>query len=120
MTNAAQWAKRVAEWRASGQTSMEYCSGKDFTAGGLRNAAHLLGKRARDGRKAGVQLARLVRASAVAAEVEPAQQAAMPTSASATSLVIELGGARLLIGSGFERATLSSVLELLSARGGSR
>ena len=118
MTNAAQWAKRVAEWRASGLTSGEFCSGKEFTAGGLRNSAHLLSRRAREGSLPGVQLVRLVRASAVEVETEP--PAARSTSASATALVIEIGGARVVVGSGFERATLSSVLEVLSARGGSQ
>ena len=122
MTNAAQWAKRVAEWRASGLTSAEFCSAKEFTAGGLRNSAHLLSKRARAWRKTGVPLARLVRASAVADAAEPAQQTARstPTEGVATPLVIEIGGARILVGSGFERATLSSLLEVLSARGGSQ
>ena len=53
---------------------------------------------------------------------EPAQQTARstPTEGVATPLVIEIGGARILVGSGFERATLSSLLEVLSARGGSQ
>ena len=121
MTNAARWAKRIAEWRASGLTSAEFCSGKGFTAGGLRNSAHLRSKRARAGRKTEVPLARLVRASAVADAAEPPLQSA-PTAGgatvAATPLVIEIGGARVVVGSGFDRATLSSLLEVLSARGG--
>ena len=33
------WATRVAEWRASGQTSTDYAEGKGFSAGGLRPEA---------------------------------------------------------------------------------
>ena len=41
-----RWAERVAAWRASGQTSREYCEGRDFTAGGLRHWAYRLRKAA--------------------------------------------------------------------------
>jgi len=38
-----------------------------------------------------------------------------PAQTSARSLVVEIGRARLLIGEGFERSALATVLELLAA-----
>ena len=40
------WARRVAEWRASGQTSTEFSAGREFSAGGLRHWACRLRKAA--------------------------------------------------------------------------
>ena len=32
MKTSKVWAKRVAEWRASGLSSLAFCEGRDFTA----------------------------------------------------------------------------------------
>ncbi len=36
------WAQRIAEWKASGLTSPEFCKDKPFTPGGLRHMAFRL------------------------------------------------------------------------------
>jgi hypothetical protein len=109
MTNMATWATRVEAWRASGLTSAEFCAGSGFSAGGLRNAAHQLERQAQMvGRSPRVPLARVVRAPAAptASEAAPAQ---------AARVVIEVGRARVAVAPGADRATLATVLELLTA-----
>ena len=113
MTNLAAWATRVEAWRASGLTSAEFCEGSGFSAGGLRNAAHQLDKRAGTAaRSPRVLLARVVRAPAtpVAPEVAPEVAPAQPA-----RVVIEVGRARVVVAPGVDRATLATVLELLTA-----
>ena len=105
MTNLAAWATRVEEWRASGLTSAEFCEGGGFSAGGLRNAAHQLDKQARTAaRSPRVVLARVVRAPAVPVAPELTAR-----------VVIEVGRARVAVAPGVDRATLATVLELLTA-----
>jgi len=109
MTNMATWATRVEAWRASGLTSAEFCAGSGFSAGGLRNAAHQLDKRARAvPRSARVPMARVVRAPAMPAASEAAPE-------QAARVVIEVGRARVTVAPGADRATLATVLELLTA-----
>jgi hypothetical protein len=108
MADRATWARRVAEWRASGLTSTAFCAGQDFTPGGLRNAAHQVDREARARTKSTVHVARVVRASVA---LEPR---AMPVAES--TLVVELGGARVRVGRGFDRETFAAVLEVLGAR----
>ena len=96
----------MAEWRASGLTSPEFCRGKDFTAGGLRHWAHTHGL---TGPQPEVRLARVVRVSAMRSR--PVTPVVEP------DLVVELGGARIAIRPGFDRATLGAVLDVLAERG---
>src|SRR3990170_3079823 len=49
MTKKAKtWARRVVRWRASGQTSEQFCAGQGFSAGLLRHWACRLGNRVRE------------------------------------------------------------------------
>lgn len=115
------WASRVAAWRASGETSEEFCKGRDFTPGGLRYWAHRLGKtRAYNkrgtparGKTGGIRLARVERVRIAAVARAPEERAD-------ASLTIELGPARVIVRSGFDHATLAAVLDVLDARGGAR
>ena len=107
MADRATWAKRVKEWRASGQTSEAFCEGKPFTAGGLRNAAHLV---ERDGAAPAVRIARVVRVRESTAPPAP--------DAPDVPVIVELGGARVLVSRGVDRDALATVLDLLAARGG--
>jgi len=112
-----RWAERVAAWEASGQTSAQYCEGRDFTAGGLRHWAYRL-------RKAGLKataLARRPEVHLVRVERAPAVLAA-PAAAvsSAAPLTIELGGARVAVPAGFDATTLRTTLETLIAAIGGR
>lgn len=115
MADATIWARRVAEWRASGLTSHAFSAGREFTAGGLRHWAHLLGKTGTPRApkiakpKPSVRMARVLR-------VATPPSAARPAAADA-GIVVEVGGARVTVGAGFERATLEAVLDVLAARG---
>lgn len=99
MADRETWARRVAEWKASGLSSPAFCAGKDFTPGGLRHAAHRLTHGA--GRKPRVRVARVVRVAA--------------PDDSASELVVEVGRARIALRRDFDRATLGAVLDLLGA-----
>ena len=108
-----RWAERVAEWRASGQTSTEFCEGRGFTAGGLRHWAYRL-------RKGGAKTTALARSPAIRMlRVERVTNAtASSTPVGAAALTIELGAARLAVPAGFDGATLRTVLEVLVATEG--
>ncbi|HEX4338284.1 MAG TPA: hypothetical protein VH062_20405 [Polyangiaceae bacterium] len=119
MADASEWASRVTAWRASGQTSEEFCDGREFTAGGLRHWAHRLGKTRAYGRRktqpgdtGRVRLARVERLPAK--DTLPLPQGADKTS----PLTVELGSARVMVRAGFDPATLAAVLDVLGARGG--
>ena len=104
MADQETWAKRVAEWKASGLSSPAFCDGKDFTPGGLRHMAHRLGV-GRRGRR--VRIAQVVRVEAA----RPAEASAAP----ACSVVVELGAARVIVRPGVDHATLATVEEVLAA-----
>ncbi|HEX7479705.1 MAG TPA: hypothetical protein VF331_18020 [Polyangiales bacterium] len=111
MTKASEWLQRVAAWQASGLRAGEFCVGRDYSAKTLQWWSSRLrhGRVAPTARGEAVRLARVVR-SAVA--VPPM----------ATSIVIEVGGARVEVRPGVDRAALQVVLEVLSAAriGGAR
>jgi hypothetical protein len=110
MADAAIWARRVAEWRASGLASTAFCEGREFSAGGLRHWAHRLTKmptpttRSSKALKPRMRIARVLR---VAAPVPPSCD---PT------ISVEVGAARVVVRAGFDRATLNAVLDVLAAR----
>jgi hypothetical protein len=103
MTRASEWATRVAAWRASGKTAKDFCKGRDYAASRLLWWSSDLNRRggARAAGKA-VVLTRVVRKT----ESSRAQVAA----------VVHLGSIRVEIPAGADRATVSTVLEILSAR----
>jgi hypothetical protein len=108
MADAAMWGRRVAEWRASGLTSLAFSAGREFTAGGLRHWAYRLGKTRKQARSApAVRMARVVRV--------PSSPATVP--APDVPIIVEVGGVRVSLRAGFDRATLGAVLDLLASRG---
>lgn len=125
MGNEAIWAERVAEWASSGLTSKAFAEGRGFTAGGLRHWAHRLRREAAEARpKRSVRLARVLRTAAPEACVGsramvPAERSAVDDGVE-TPVVLELGGTRVAVRRGFDRATLAGVLEVVAAvaRGG--
>jgi hypothetical protein len=119
---AEKWAERIAGWRESGLTSEKFCEGRDFSANGLRHWAYKLGKTKRRRRQPEVPIARVVRVPAPSVACVPAPAAAKTTAGAPfdSSLVIEIGGARVVVRPGFDRETLSSLVEVLTARGGAR
>ncbi|MFO0695418.1 MAG: hypothetical protein U0230_17785 [Polyangiales bacterium] len=127
MTKTDLWSARVSAWRASGQTSEDYCSDKDFTAGALRHWSSRL-KRVRaseleaaiEGAPA-LRLARVVRrrgrprASATPARIEASSEGGRDCSSAA--IEVSLGDVRVLVRDGFRRSTLLEVLAVLEERG---
>ena len=108
----AMWVERIGEWTRSGQSATEFAEGKPFTSGtltwaasrlrkGARGSSKVRASRARAGRQAKIQMAEVVRrpSRAVASE----------------SLVLEIGGARVLVQRGFDRTLLRDVM--LALRG---
>jgi hypothetical protein len=108
MADREMWAARVAEWKASGLSSPEFCAGKEFTAGGLRHCAYRL-EGGDPPRKPRVRLARVVRTRAGAN--------ARGTSGNRDpEIVVQIGDARLLVRPGFDRETVAALVEVLVAR----
>ncbi len=120
MTSTAKvWAKRVSEWRASGKSSIEFCEGQEFSAGGLRHWAHRLEKMRAAKEKAKtspeaspVRVLRVVR--------RKARGDGSPAARADGRVVIELGKARVSVEAGFDRETLRAVIDVLAASDVSR
>jgi hypothetical protein len=102
MASEEIWAQRVAEWKASGLSSPEFCKDKPFTPGGLRHMAFRLERGVKKG--ATVRLARLVRVPSREAQGSPG-----------AGVMIELGRARVAVPPGVDQRTLAAVVEVLSA-----
>ena len=109
----AMWVERIEEWTRSGQSATEFAEDKPFTSGTLTWAASRLrngavGKRKqRDSRphaarKQKIQMAEVIRRPSRIAVAE--------------KLVLEIGGARVSVGRGFDRLLLRDVV--LALRGG--
>ena len=116
MQDKSLWEARIAEWRASGLTSTEFCKGKDFTPGGLRNAAHLLRRvkprrpKARPAETpARVPLARVIRVASPRTAI---------AARSPAPIELDFGDARVRVPPGFDPRTLAGVVDVL--RGGGR
>ena len=98
----------MAEWRASGLTSEAFSADRGFTAGRLRQWAYRLGKTRKHARSAPVvRMARVVRVGS----------SPVPVPASDVPILVEVGGVRVSLRAGFDRATLGAVLDLLGCRG---
>jgi transposase len=90
MADAKTWAKRVSEWRASGESATSFAAGRGFVPSTLRWWASRLSRR-------DVGLVRVVTSSAVVS----------------TPIAIEVAGARVLVTAGFDRTTLAEVVAVL-------
>lgn len=98
MASASTWAKRVSAWRASGQTAAAFASGRGFAGSTLKWWASHLGRRS-------PELVRVVTPSPGAARAS-----------TGASVELEVGGVRVRVRSGFDRALLGEVLDVLTAR----
>jgi hypothetical protein len=96
MSDDGTWARRVAEWRASGEPATTFSGGRGFSSSALRYWA----KRLERERPKTVALARLVRADGVGGD--------------GREILIEIGRARVSVGRGFDRETLHAVVEVLT------
>ena len=110
MADARTWAKRVAGWRASGQTAAEYCEQHGLGLSALRHWSQRLRREEEAGDATPVRLARVVTRPETAAGSE-----ASPASRSA--LALEVRGVRITVEAGFDHATLADVLGLLGVEG---
>jgi hypothetical protein len=103
MTKAAKitWQKRVAEWRASGETAAVFAAREGLKVGTLRWWSS--------------QLRREVTATAAPAPAPLVQLVRVPSRSSGTGVVVDLPDvrARVMVDPGFDRNTLALVLELL-------
>ena len=99
----------MAAWRASGESAQKFAEGRDYTVHMLRYWAGRVKEEAAVPSAPSIRLARVVRAPKEAAP-QPFEAARQPTGA---ALVLEVGGARVQVPAGFERATLRAVLEVL-------
>jgi hypothetical protein len=105
-TSAAEWAERVQAWRASGLTSNEFCRGRSFSARALLWWSSQLRRKRGSASSVGeprVVLARVVR------------EGGAPALTARAAIKLEVGGARVEVPPGTDRATLSMVLEALRA-----
>ena len=94
MASAQTWAKRVAAWRVSGEAADTFSAGRGFSPSTLRWWASRLGRDARG----------LVRV------VTPSAPKVVPRDA---TIDLEVGGVRVVVRAGFDRALLRDVLDVL-------
>ena len=101
-----KWRRRVASWRASGETAEEFSSGRGFSAGTLRWYSSRLARDADPARPV-VRLARLVRLPAA----EPRDRRG--------GIVVELldARARITVEAGVDRDSFATVVAVLGMRG---
>jgi len=110
MAKAAEWAKRVAEWRASGLGAAEFCAGREYSAKTLWYWSSKLGRAARE-TQPGQPAVRLVR---VAREDRAASLA------DTSGIVVEVGDARLMLHGQVDPAGLRAVLAVVREMESSR
>jgi hypothetical protein len=96
MADAKTWAKRVAEWRASGESASVFAAGRGFAPATLRWWA-----------------SRGPRRDAGLVRVVTPPPSTVVARARETAIEIEIAGARVLVTSGFDRAALADVLAAL-------
>ena len=111
MVKKADWAKRVAAWRASGKSAREFCDGRDYPPKRLQWWAWHLGRSSGERvvpREPGVEFARVVRKRDANA------------GGRVDSIVVQVGAARIEVGARADRAALTAVLDavLAAAPGG--
>jgi transposase len=103
MTRASEWATRIAAWRASGKTAKDFCKGGEYKAERLLWWSSDLNRR-RISQPPGnaVALTRVIR------KTEAHFQSC--------GVVVHVGSVRIEVPPGADKATVSTVLELLAAR----
>ena len=101
-----KWRRRVASWRASGETAEKFSSGRGFSAGTLRWWSSRLGRDV-DPDPPVIRLAQLVRSPP--AELRDRRG----------GIVVELldARARITVEAGVDRDSFATVIEVLGMRG---
>ena len=106
MVKKADWAKRVAAWRASGKSASEFCEGREYSPKRLQWWAWHLGRSGGEHalpREGSVEFARVVRRRNADAGGQ------------AGSIVVQVGAARIEVGARADRTALATVLEVVLA-----
>jgi transposase-like protein len=124
-----KWSERVKEWKSSGQTAKAFAHGRDFKPstltywthrlrqmGGLSAAAPAEAATTQSAATPQVRMVR-VRRRRVRGSGSSRKRAAVGSKPSSATMVIAIGGARIEVRSGFDRALLTEVVEAL---GGAR
>jgi len=114
MDDAGIWAKRVADWRASGLTAPEYSAANGLSVNRLRYWAYK--RRGSDAAATGGERPTV---APTLARVVPIRERS-GGSAERESLVVEVGTARVYVGRGFDRAVFAEVVDVLVGDGGRR
>ena len=100
-----EWEERVREWKESGESAAGFATGKGFSVSSLRNWATQLSSAPTPRARQWVQLVRKEHATG------PVTAAAATRASS--SLVVEIGEARVRVEAGFDRVLLVQVLRAL-------
>lgn len=98
----AMWSERVRAWRESGQTAAAFAEGKGFEASTLRFWSSRLRRKP--------AAPRIVQLVPKVAEDDRARDGG-----SRPELIIEVGGARIGVRPGFDKALLAEVVSALGA-----
>jgi hypothetical protein len=104
------WARRVKEWRSSGLSARQFVKDTDYSEGSLRYWASRLKRLRETSEPEAVRVVRVVRGAEDRAD----------TSGDGVRVHIEVGEARVSVGTGFDRVTLRMVLEVLREIDGER
>lgn len=106
MAKADEWTRRVAEWRASGLKAKDFCVNREYSAKNLWHWSSKLGRAEAGGaeRKTAVKLVRVTRRSST-----------VVTPTAASSMVVEIDGARLTLLKRIDADALRTVMETLRA-----
>ncbi len=110
MAKAETWKRRVAEWADSGQSAAEFSKPKDYAAGTLMWWRSRLKRLEREGRMPAIPMARVV--------VKREAMTREARSRRIGGVAVELAGARVTMDIGFDKVTLSAVLDVLEGRAG--
>ena len=94
--SASEWAERVSEWRASGQSAAAFCETREYSAKSLQWWSSQLKRRGR-----------------LAASNEPQVKLARVVRGSRDTIVVQVGEARVEVPVGADRATLDLVFGAL-------
>lgn len=95
MADRTEWARRVAEWRRSGETASEFCAGRGFAPSTLRWYSSQLGR------------------VAPATEPRTAMLEVRRERSRSTDVLVELGGAFVHVPRGVDVETLATVFDAL-------
>lgn len=115
-----QWLSRVATWKASGRSAKDFARGQGYSSSALQYWSCRLRKEARQNAEnpeteapKPVRLARVLRR---ASEPRVAFTSSDASLSANSPIAIVIGGMSVVVQSGFDARTLSSVVDVLESR----